>query len=188
MTNDNPTHALEDVDTIVVDPDDIIKTMQRNRRNEAEQVTHVLRVSPPLDSECRASTHCSQDGAYYPPEMDPKPHHFMPKDFITGHTNDTLQEYFYPPERSTTRSQFRQQPHIDVPDDTSKWTEEDEALFESYFEETEQIWLDHVHSNLADSITDAQMISTVDNGQLGAAKVTATVPVEYVSSDNEADQ
>ncbi len=185
MTDDNHTHALEDVDTIIVDPDDIIETMQRNRRDADESRTHVLRITPPLEGEHRAKLHCSKNGAYYPDEMDPKPVHFMPKDFLTGHTEDSLPSSFNPPDRRIVRSQFRQAAHIDIPEDTTEWTEADEQLFEEYFEETETIWLDHVHSNLADSITSEELTTVFEDGQLKSASVTATVDVEYISEGDD---
>lgn len=185
MTDDNHTHTLEHLDRIVVDPDDIIETMQRNRRDADENRTHVLRITPPLKDERRAKLHCSENGSYYPDEMDPKPVHFMPSDFLTGHTEDPLPSSFNPPDRRIVRSQFRQAAHIDVPEDITEWTNEDEQRFKEYFEETESIWLDDVHSNLADSITSEEMTSVFEDGQLKSVSVTATVDVEYIAKGDD---
>ena len=81
----NSDHAAADVDTIVVDPDDVIAAMRRNDRDRDEQRTHVLRVTPPLEGEQTASTHVSEAHTFYPPELNQKPLHIAPEDFIVGH-------------------------------------------------------------------------------------------------------
>jgi hypothetical protein len=79
-------HPASDIDVIVVDEDDVVETMQRNRRDENEQRSHVLRVTPPFAGEKRAKTHVSENHTHYPPDMDPKPLHFGPEAFLVGHS------------------------------------------------------------------------------------------------------
>lgn len=78
-------HPAADLETVVVDADDVIETMRRNRRDADEQRSHVLRVTPPLEGERRAKPFVSETQNYYPPEMDPKPLHLGADSILVGH-------------------------------------------------------------------------------------------------------
>lgn len=94
MNDQQSQHPLADVQTIVVDADDVVETMKRNWRDEDEQRSHVLRVTPPFDGECCANTHVSEDHNYYPPEVDPKPVYLTPAAFIACHSAGTRHPNF----------------------------------------------------------------------------------------------
>lgn len=113
------THRAADVETVIVDPEDVLEVMRRNYRDEHQQHTHVLRVSPPLEGKKEATPHVSEDGAYYPPEMPEKPLHLGPQHFVVGeeHPQDMPKELAHP-DRETEKQIFDE--HDDA-DDFEEW-------------------------------------------------------------------
>jgi len=138
-------HRAENIDTIVVDPDDVVKVMERNKRDETEQHTHVLRVTPPFAGEHSANPHVSQDGKFYPEDVDAKPIHFTPENFLVGHSAgkrhpDFRSEWCHP-DISEQRSLFRDE--FDARGDNAEnrpLTDEEETEWEEWWETSLEMW------------------------------------------------
>jgi hypothetical protein len=133
------------IETILVDADDIIEAMQRNRRDENERRQHVLRISPPFDGRVEASLHVSEDGTYYPPEVDPKPIHLQPEAFVGYESGDGPQHQTdipmprYCESRRIARDDFGE----DVGDET----------VQEYHDEAMEMWEGRVRAALIDELT-----------------------------------
>lgn len=153
-------HPAADLETIVVDPDDIVAAMRRNRRDETEQRSHVLRVTPPLQGERTASLHVSEDHTYYPTDMDPKPLHISPAAFLVGHAagsrHPDYRNEWSCPTIHEERSLFR--------DELGAYDEDGEPLpiegeladeWDEWWATTEEMWGDRVRHALqkTDEIT-----------------------------------
>lgn len=76
------------IDTVVVDPDDVIEALRFNGKPEGakNQRTAVLRITSPFESESEASIFYEESGNYYPPEMSPEPIHIPPRVFVGENT------------------------------------------------------------------------------------------------------
>jgi len=136
--------------TVVVDADDVVEAMRRNKRDETEQRSHVLRVSPPFEGEQPAKLEVSESHTYYPPEMDPKPIHLGPAAFHVGHNEgsrhpDYRNEWSHP-DISEARSVYRD----NVPED-----ERDEDTWDEWWSTSVEMWEDRVRHALqkTDEIT-----------------------------------
>jgi len=145
----NSDHPAADIETIVVDPNDVVEAMRRNKRDRDEQRSHVLRVSPPFEGEKKAKPHVSEVHTYYPPEMDPKPLHIAPEAFIVGHGAgsrhpDFSNEFRYP-DYSTEQHRFRDE--IDAWDDDGTvrpLTDEEENDWDEWWDTVVEMWEDRV--------------------------------------------
>lgn len=74
-------HPAADTD-VVVDPDDVITTFERNATEEKRRNTHVLRLMPPFGDEVKAEPYLESGPKRYPPEQDPEPLHLSPGTFL----------------------------------------------------------------------------------------------------------
>lgn len=146
-------HPAEDIEVVVVDPDDVVAAFERNKRDETEQRSHVLRVSPPFEGECKATLEVSESHTYYPPEMDPKPIHLGPAAFLVGHDAggrhpDYRNEWNHP-DISQERSLFRDEMDAYGPDGESReLTDEEEDEWEDWWETAMEMWEDRVRHAL----------------------------------------
>lgn len=149
----NNDHPAADVDTIVVDPDDVIEAMRRNNRDRDQQRDHVLRISPPFDGQKEATPHISQAHAYYPPELSQKPIHISPSAFIVGHTagnrhSDWRKTWSYP-NRSLQRSIFRDEFGILADDGGDRQlTDEEQDKWDEWWETVVERWEDRARHAL----------------------------------------
>jgi hypothetical protein len=73
-TDDAPADQIE---TLVVDPDDLVEVLRRNARDRDEWRTHELR-DPPFGERERATPYVSDDHAHYPPDAGTTPLHIHP--------------------------------------------------------------------------------------------------------------
>lgn len=130
---DDPTAQIE---TIVVDPDDVIEALRFNGQppEYRNQRDAVIRVSPPFGAESEANIHYSEEGTYYPPEMDPKPLHLAPRQFVGEAAIDR-------PVRGDERARAKR----DLDDPT-------EEEIESYVTEAFDVWEEDVRATLVDEI------------------------------------
>lgn len=138
MAENNGAMAEEQIGTIAVDADDIVKAIRRNARDRDEPRSHVLRVSPPFDAESKASIHVSQERSYYPPEMDPEPIHIDPDLF---HDAD-----FGFPEQWEVHEAAKEVDGVDDIADVS-----DETIGECWDVHCE-VWESEVRANLEDEV------------------------------------
>jgi hypothetical protein len=163
--NDNE-HKAADLETIIVDPDDVIEMFRRNARDETEQRSHVLRVSPPFEGDATATLHVSEDHTYYPPEMDPKPIHIGPAMFVGYESGDGPAHQTDIP--MPTWGESRRLARDDHGDGV------DEDTIEEYHEVAMEMWEDRIRGNLKDEIK---------LGALYPDRPTTTVEVRFKSDD-----
>ena len=118
------THAAADLETVIVDQEDVIEMFRRNARDETEQRTHVLRITPPFEGEMEASLHVSEANAHYPSEMDPTPIHLGAEHLFEGRPDAQLSDTLCYPDRSVERQLFRSENDV-APDevDEDEWQE-----------------------------------------------------------------
>jgi hypothetical protein len=154
-TDDDPTtsHPAADIDTITVDPDDVVDAMRRNHRDQDEQHNHVLRVTPPFDGDRRAKPHVSEAHTYYPPELSQKPIHTGPEWFIigddAGSRHPDWRNEFSHPDYGTEKARFRDE--IGARDDNGGYrqlTDDEEAEWDDWWETVVEMWEDRVRTAL----------------------------------------
>lgn len=153
-------HPAAGLETIVVDPDAVVEAMRRNKRDETEQRSHVLRVSPPFDGQQTATQYVSEDHAHYPSGMDPKPVHIAAEAFIVGHDAgsrhpDYRSEWSFP-NRHEQRSLFRDEfDAYGEHGENRPLTDDEEAEWEEWWATAVEMWEDRVRHALqkTDDIT-----------------------------------
>jgi len=146
-TTDEPErkHPASDIEAVVVEPDDVISASERNKRDETEQRSHGLRISPPFEGECKATLMVSEPHTYYPPEMDPTPIHLSPAAFLVGHSDgsrhpDYRKEWSHP-DISRQRSLFRDEMDAYGPGgDNRELTDDEQAEWEDWWETAMEMW------------------------------------------------
>ena len=146
-------HPAADLDTVVVNPDDVVEAMRRNKRDEDEQRSHDLRVTPPLEEEKKATPHVSEAHTYYPPELSQKPLHISPEAFIVGHWAgshhpDFRNEWCYP-DYGTEQHRFRDE--IDAWDDDGTvrpLTDDEEDDWDEWWNTVVEMWENRVRNAL----------------------------------------
>ena len=157
-TTDNDSRPEAQIETIVVDPDDVIEALRfngqppeyKNRRRA------VIRLHPAFEAEQEGSLFYTEQGNYYPPEMSPKPIHLRPGLFV----NDDAMPI---PHRGEERSRARDE--LDDPTD-----EEIEEWVETAFE----VWENDVRQRLVDELSESGVVWGQDE-----VDVLAGVSVEY---------
>jgi len=72
------------IDTVVVDPDDVIEALRFNGRppEYKNQRSAAIRISPSFESESGTSIFYTEEGNYCAKEMNPKPIHINPRVFV----------------------------------------------------------------------------------------------------------
>jgi hypothetical protein len=174
-------HPLDSVETIVVDPDDVVETMRRNERDETEQRDHVLRVSPPFEGVKKAKTHITEPHTFYPSEMDPKPVHFVSEVFLVGHgagsRHPDWRNGWGHPNRHDERAQFRDEfDYRGEHGENRPLTDEEKQEWDEWWENVIEMWEDRVRHALknTDEITLTSQYPNVED---------TTVAVEWVRDD-----
>ena len=172
-------HRAADLETIVVDPEDVIEMMRRNARDESRQCNHSLRITPPFDGEVRAKHHTSQQGNRYPPEISVKPIHLGASVFLAGHTN-----YHYPafpescryPNRQEERARFRDQFGYKNDDGSYRQlTGDEEQEWEEWWSNVIEVWENSVRANLKEEVIFGDIV--------GGETVKTRVGIRYESDD-----
>jgi len=153
----NFDHPAADLETVVVNADDVVEAMRRAARDRDEQLSHVLRVSPPLQGEQTATPHVSEAHTYYPPELSQKPIHIGPATFLVGHSPgvrhpDYRAEWSYP-DISEERALFRDE--FDIAEEDRPISDELEEEWEEWWNTVVEIWEGRVRHALknTDEIT-----------------------------------
>lgn len=158
-------HALE---TIVVDPEDVLEMMRRNHRDETEQRSHGLRVTPPLVGERKAELHVSEDHSYYPPDVKPKPIHLRENHIFEGRAESQLDPALAYPDLSVERSIFREEYGL----------ESDEEVDEEEWDEWWDIAMETFESNVRAAMREPR---TVELGTAIPEYPTTSVEVRFES-------
>lgn len=146
-------HQAAAVETIVVDPDDVVEAMKRNHRDQDEQRSHTLRITAPFKGEKEATPHVSEAHRYYPPELSQKPIHIGPEAFIVGHAAgsrhpDWWNQWAYPnlhEERSLFRDEFGAR---DEHGENRPLTDEEEDEWGEWWDAAVEMWEDRVRHAL----------------------------------------
>lgn len=169
--NKTETVPEAEIETIAVDPEEILEAFRRNRRDENEQRSHVLRVSPPFEGEKQAKPHVDEDHTRYPPEMAPTPIHLSPEAFVGDERGlpDTCRVPRYSEER---RKFLKENDYVDEQTgEYLEWTDEMKAEFNEWWQTTEEIFEDHVRKALSDTITISRRTQS--------GRIETTIDVEY---------
>ncbi|WP_339106228.1 hypothetical protein [Haloterrigena salinisoli] len=82
MTCPEPQTVADRIDTVVVDPTNVVEAFKQNRDEEAEHRRHVLRISPPFESEVKAVPHVLDDRDS-PSDVDSTAIHLRPEAFVS---------------------------------------------------------------------------------------------------------
>ena len=119
------------IDTVLVDPDDLIAALRWNGRppEYKNQVSAVIRITPPFETESGTSIFYTEEGNY-PSEMNPKPIHISPRVFVDENVVDQ-------PIRSDERTRAKDE--LDEP------TEEE---IEEFVDMSFEVWESEVRNKL----------------------------------------
>lgn len=145
-------HPAADIDTIVVDPDDVVEAMRRNWRDQDEQRSHVLRVTPPLEGERKATPHVDEAHTRYPSDVT-KPIHIGPTAFIVGHAagsrHPDWERHFSFPNRHEEKTLFLDENDARKEEgDSRRLTEEEEEQWDEWWNTVVEMWEDRVRHAL----------------------------------------
>lgn len=143
MTSSTSRTAIERIETVVVNPADIVEAFERNRRDGPEGRDHVLRVSSPLEDDVRATLSASDDrssspsaGAVPPVDLDPEAFVHVHGDYDRDRTRISV------PTRQESRSIARSDHGADV----------DEETVEEYYATAMDAWKQCVRTSLVDEV------------------------------------
>ena len=81
MTRAEPQTVANRIETVVVNPSNIIETFKRNRNEETDHRRHVLRVSPPFEGDVTAQPYVLND-ADSSADVDSTAIHLPPEAFV----------------------------------------------------------------------------------------------------------
>lgn len=167
-------HKAEELEAIIVNPDDVIEMMRRNKRDEDEQRSHVLRVTPPLKGERVASPYVHQEGNYYPPEMPVEPIHINATLLFEGRIDAQLDDMLRHPSWDEVRGLFRDEHGIEYGESIDG---EDEDEFDEWWDTAVEVWEDEVRAAMRDS-------ATIQLGGYSAEEPETTVEVRFEEREN----
>lgn len=143
MTSSTSRAAAERIETVVVDPADIVEAFERNRRDESEGYDHVLRVSSPLEDDVRAMLSASDDRPSAPSDGTVPPIDLAPEAFVHVHGDyDRDRTRISVPTRRESRSIARSDRGDDV----------DEETVEEYHATAMDAWEQCVRTSLVDDV------------------------------------
>ena len=172
MAANDTTVDEAQIETIVVDPDDIIEALRFNGQPpEYTNRRHaVIRLHPPFTAEQSASLFYTEEGNFYPPEMSPKPVHLRPELFV-------IDDAMSMPDRGTVRAEARDEleAHGEIDDMTE---DEIEEYRDSWVEEAFEVWESDVRNRLVSELDKSGFVSGVDE-----TDVLAGVSVKYEQED-----
>lgn len=87
MTCPKPRTVAGRIETVVIDPTNVIEAFKRNRDDEAEHRRHVLRISPPFESDVKAVPHALDDRDS-PSAVNSTAIHLRPEAFVSVRPDD----------------------------------------------------------------------------------------------------
>lgn len=171
-------HPTADLETIVIGPDDVVEMMRRNWRDETENRSHCLRVTPPLEGERKAKLHVSEDYTYYPADMIQKPIHVGANALLAGHTDKPVPNHLRHPDMFESKGLFRE--HYDCygpGGDNRELTDEEEAEWDEWWENELELWECDLRNALKEEFEWPARVDTEGNWE------TVTIKVRYEESD-----
>lgn len=132
-------HPAAEIETVVVDPDDVLEALRRNRAESNPLHTHVLRLTPPFEETVRAEPYRQEGPRRYPPDRDPEPLHLEPGTFVRNDASDHPNEtHLLPPTVEGARNRARDDHGDDV----------DEETVETYHADALETWEQRVRDAL----------------------------------------
>lgn len=87
MTRAEPRTVADRIETVVVNPANVIQTFKRNRDDESEHRRHVFRISPPFGNTVEAVPHVIDDRDS-PSNVDSEAIHLHPEAFVNVRDGD----------------------------------------------------------------------------------------------------
>ncbi|MDF9747860.1 hypothetical protein [Natrinema salsiterrestre] len=143
MTTLESRTTADEIEAVVIDPKHIIETFKRNRRDETEERSHVLRISVPFESEMEATPHALADRTDYPPGDEPTQILLGPEAFVNVRGD-------YDPDRTRipipTWEESRSVARNDHGEDV------DEEIVEEYHTTVMGAWEECVRTSLVDEV------------------------------------
>ncbi|WP_135535795.1 MULTISPECIES: hypothetical protein [Halostella] len=143
MSEQDGARGVEQIGTVVVDPDDLIAAFERNRDDESERRRHGLRVSSPFEGETRAELHAIDGETSALPAADATSVCLPPERFVENYRGDD-------PDRTTVRIPTRQGSRNAARRDHGEAVD-DETVAE-YHETAMDVWTDCIHDSLLDAV------------------------------------
>lgn len=130
-------NRLDTVERLCVDPDDVVQGIKFNNQPKEyrNRRSAVIRFSPPFDGDVSGSLYHSEEGTYYPPEMDPKPIHLSPDEFLGDVEIDI-------PERREERGRAKEELDNPTEDQIDGWVA---TAFE--------VWEEHARQSLKEDVS-----------------------------------
>jgi len=109
-TDELADDRLEAVETITIDWAEFKKALKLDYLAPINRSRHnVLRLTPPFETEMTATYYESQQGTYYPPEMDPKPLHIRPHAIIQEGRDRGFRDLINWPTKASVRDVLREE-------------------------------------------------------------------------------
>ncbi len=143
MTQTGPRTTPKQIETVVVDIEDIIAAFGRNGRDEIDGRRHVLRISLPFAEEKQAIPYLLEDSSTAVPDGEPAPIDLGPEAFVNVHGEyDPNRTRIPAPSREDSRSIARNDHDGSV----------DEETIEEYHTTAVAAWKECVRTSLVDEI------------------------------------
>lgn len=160
-TTETNEHPGKDIETIRIDPNQVLEMMLRNHRDKNERRSHVLRVTPPLKGTKKAEHHVAQPHTRYPNK--PRPIHLSAQHILEGSPNpNDLKDIYRYPNRSEIKRMFRDEYDIKEEDGAyRKLTHEQKKEFNEWMENAIETWEDEVRQACNDKT--AKLIQSTPN-------------------------
>ena len=167
-------HRAADLETIVVSKEAVLEALRRNKRDENEQLTHMLRVSPPFEGEKRATHHVDEHHKRYPSDIT-TPLHIRPERFV-GEGRQLPAQCKVPDYSQDRRMFVEENEYVDEQTgETQEWTDEMESEFEDWWEVTNEVFETNVKHALSDGV---EFTTRTPDGN-----VSTTIAVRYEAED-----
>ncbi|ADB62979.1 hypothetical protein Htur_4156 (plasmid) [Haloterrigena turkmenica DSM 5511] len=142
MTCPEPRTVADRIETVVVDPTNVVEAFEQNRDDETEHRRHVLRISPPFESDVKAVPHVLDDRDS-PSDVDSTAVHLRPETFVSVRDDyDRYRTRVSIPTRRESRSIARSDHGENV----------DTEVVEEYHTTAMEAWEECVRTSLVDEI------------------------------------
>lgn len=151
---DESNHSAENIETIVVDPDDIVEMMCRNDRDRNKKRWHCMRITPPFEATMCATPHVDREGNYYKKEMDPKPIHLGAEVFVIGENDEQLPSKYQYPSESESKARFREEfGYYDTDGSIRDLTASEFKKWGEWWLTVREVWEDRFRGDLVNEAT-----------------------------------
>ena len=178
-TNADSKHEAANLESIIVDPVDVIEMFRRNARDADEQRTHVLRVTPPFEGDREASLFVSEGHTFYPPEIDPKPIHIGINHLFGGRADSPLDDALRYPDLHTEKALVRDEFDARTEQGENRPpTDEEAEEWNEWWDTAIEVW----ESNVRNAMQEPREIEL---GGLYADQPTTTVTVRVENTTDE---